>query len=208
MADHLGVGVQTWGSAILLGREMALRPAEFGLSPQGFGVRVLELGAGTGLLSILCRKLLDLHHTTRRGGGVSPDLVVATDFHPDVLSNLKVCVDLNFPPHAAGDGSNISIPTDVSMDSGMHIAKLDWTTFPDSMASRYLSLSDGGEEEMDRFTDRPFDLVMASDCVYDPTHAAMIRQVAVWVVRPPTAGGIGDIGGTLVSISHIGGHKN
>jgi len=89
MADHLSVGVQTWGSAILLGREMAMRPTDFGLFPPDKSIRVLELGAGTGLLSILCRKLLDLHHATLGTGGTSPGLVVATDFHPDVLPAYK-----------------------------------------------------------------------------------------------------------------------
>lgn len=33
MGDHLSVGVQTWGSAILLGRQIALHPSDYGLFP-------------------------------------------------------------------------------------------------------------------------------------------------------------------------------
>lgn len=235
ITDHISVGVQTWGSAILLGREMALRPAHFGLFqdvlPHGGGTRVLELGAGTGLLSILCRKLLDLRAASTALGtsggsipvkprgvmGTVPEeqpagqsaqasvlasaaadtgIVVATDFHPDVLSNLRVCVDLNAPPR---------LP-DAPATAGIDIAKLDWTTFPAFMRRRARALAgyeangdkedDQEEEELARWLDTPFDLVIASDCVYDPTHAGMIRDVAGWVVRPP---GPNDNGGVLVS---------
>lgn len=220
MGDHLSVGVQTWGSAILLGRELALNPAKFGLFAGAS--RVLELGAGTGLLSILCRKLLDL----KNAGGI----VVATDFLPDVLENLRVCVDLNAV--------------------NVEIAKLDWTTFPSWMARRagevvkprqtsgtrtprlatdpptgsstprepeYTRVletqsSNPGlarrvlerleayvppeDEELAAYPE-PFDLVIASDCVYDPTHAEMLREVASWVLRLPENG---DGGGTFASV--------
>lgn len=209
ITDHISVGVQTWGSAILLGREMSLRPAHFGLfvdTPHG-GMRVLELGAGTGLLSILCRKLLDLRAANAALGassvpiqpgkgapmGAAPEpvqvdtgLVVATDFHPDVLSNLRVCVDLNATPR---------LP-DAPAANGIEIAKLDWCTFPAFMRQRATGAK-GDEEELARWLDMPFDLVIASDCVYDPTHAGMIRDVAAWVVRPP---GWHDAGGVLVSL--------
>jgi predicted nicotinamide N-methyase len=228
MSDHLSVGVQTWGSAILLGREMALRPSDFGLSntPHGRPVRVLELGAGTGLLSILCRKLLDLENASASSpsrspshsgmwNGASPGLVVATDFLPSVLDNLKICVDLNFPPVVAGD-LGVESGTDKTPTSGIHIAKLDWTTFPSWAARRATATSAGVHsdqpsvgvlgtdenstaEQTSRFMDEPFDLVLASDCVYDETHAAMLRQVAGWVLRLPDPNIQGDVGGTFVS---------
>lgn len=219
MSDHISVGVQTWGSAILLGREMALRPADFGLFPHhgappyphGGGVRVLELGAGTGLLSILCRKLLDLRavressaspsSSPRKAAGFSTaatadaGLVVATDFHPQVLSNLRICVDLNAPPRVPGA---LDLPA-------IEIAKLDWTTFPAFMEARAAGTPyEGEEEELARHTHTPFDLVLASDCVYDPTHAAMLRAVAGWVLCPPDGcEGGGGSGGTMHLLSPI-----
>lgn len=209
MSDHISVGVQTWGSAILLGREMALRPTDFGLFPRpgeklphGGGTRVLELGAGTGLLSILCRKLLDLHaadkalhspaqNGTVQNGTTTPStadagLVVATDFHPDVLANLQVCVDLNAPPHLPGQEAG----------PGIEIAKLDWTTFPAYMESGRTE----GQEDLEPWLDTPFDLVLVSDCVYDPTHAQLIRDVAGWVLRLPDGE---DQGGTMHLLSPI-----
>lgn len=179
--DHVSVGVQTWGSAILMGRRVALEPAEFGLCTESGGMidvtqggpRILELGAGTGLLSILCRKLLD--QVKEKHGDVPYGTVLATDFLPSVLSNLATCVDLNFP----GESS-----------TGLTVLPLDWTLFPALVESRT-------EDESLR---GGFDLVLASDCVYDTTHADLLRQVAELVLRPPS-GEPGDIGGTMVSLT-------
>jgi hypothetical protein len=175
---------------------MAKYPDQFELfnSYGSEGIRILELGAGTGLLSILCRKLLDLkaatdlsssprtpnHHEHEEGKGKG--LIVATDFLPEVIDNLKTCVNLNFP----------------SSETGIEIAKLDWTTFPNYMASR--SAGDRQEkeeegEETSQFMDKPFDLILASDCVYDETHAKMLREVVSWTLRLPEDG---DEGGTFV----------
>jgi predicted nicotinamide N-methyase len=205
MANHLSVGVQTWGSAILLGRRMAKYPDQFGLLDSygsKEGIRILELGAGTGLLSILCRKLLDLKAATDSTSSprisnngrekAGKGLIVATDFLPEVIDNLKTCVNLNFPSSETG--------------TGIEIAKLDWTTFPTYMASHSQSSSENaetqedGEEETSQFMDRPFDLILASDCVYDETHAKMLREVVSWTLRLPENG---DEGGTFVCPPYI-----
>jgi predicted nicotinamide N-methyase len=211
MANHLSVGVQTWGSAILLGRRMAKYPDQFELfnSYGSEGIRILELGAGTGLLSILCRKLLDLNAATDLSSsprtpnhreleeGKGKGLIVATDFLPEVIDNLRTCVNLNFP----------------SSETGIEIAKLDWTTFPTYMAQSQSPTGDVGarprsanagegeeEEETSQFMDKPFDLILASDCVYDETHAKMLREVVSWTLRLPEEG---DEGGTFVCIFHL-----
>ena len=51
------VGTQTWGSACLLAEMLAEDPGRFGLSGEGWAVRVLEIGAGTGLVSLALAKL-------------------------------------------------------------------------------------------------------------------------------------------------------
>jgi predicted nicotinamide N-methyase len=184
---------------------MAKYPDQFGLfDPYGSeGIRILELGAGTGLLSILCRKLLDLKAATDSSSsprtpnnhgqqeGQGKGLIVATDFLPEVIDNLKTCVNLNFP----------------SSETGIEIAKLDWTTFPSYMAHsqsptgdvgarpRSNNVGEGEEEETSQFMDKPFDLILASDCVYDETHARMLREVVSWTLRLPEDG---DEGGTFV----------
>ena len=91
--DHTSVGLQSWGSSIRLGERLCAAPAEFSLatSPgeKPKPLRILELGAGTGLLSILAAKIL---------GDQDPSpVIVATDYHPDVLENLKTNVAANFP---------------------------------------------------------------------------------------------------------------
>jgi SAM-dependent methyltransferase len=86
------VGLQSWASSIVLAGMMCAAPGEFGL--HSHGLRVLELGAGTGLLSIVVGKLLPPNDD-----GASPT-IVATDYHPDVLRNLASNIGTNFstPP--------------------------------------------------------------------------------------------------------------
>ncbi|KAF9443748.1 hypothetical protein P691DRAFT_808365 [Macrolepiota fuliginosa MF-IS2] len=93
--DHTSVGLQSWASAILLGEKMAASPSTFLLAPSSLPsqnerpLRILELGAGTGMLSIVAAKIL---------AEVEPKpTIVATDYHPDVLENLKRNVQTNFP---------------------------------------------------------------------------------------------------------------
>jgi hypothetical protein len=52
--DHTSVGLQSWASSILLAGRLCANPGRFNLEVAkcGKGLRVLELGAGTGLLSI------------------------------------------------------------------------------------------------------------------------------------------------------------
>lgn len=80
--DHTSVGLQSWGSAIVLGSMLCAGLLDVTLTDMH---RILELGAGTGLLSVIFAKLL-------------PDAkVVATDYHPDVLLNLSSNIGANFP---------------------------------------------------------------------------------------------------------------
>jgi predicted nicotinamide N-methyase len=133
-----------------------------------------------------------------------PGMVVATDFHHDVLANLKVCVDLNFPPHIPsgnGSSSDAAGARTKEAETGVQIAKLDWTTFPQYMEARAQGEAAFLEDnaEIGRWVGEPFDLVLASDCVYDPTHAKLLREVAGWVLRLPNTADPDDIGGTFVS---------
>ena len=74
------------------------------------------------------------------------------------------------------------------------------------MSSRH-SVSDpngveGEEEETSQYMDEPFDLVLASDCVYDETHARMLHEVVIWTLRLPDPKIEDDIGGTFVCPLH------
>ncbi|KAF7330858.1 hypothetical protein MVEN_02425200 [Mycena venus] len=100
-SDHTSVGLQSWGSAIILAERLCADPASFNLL-DGQPLRVLELGAGTGLLSIAVAKLLPA--TT----------VVATDYHPAILANLGANLRANFPSVSNQIGARVSA------------AELDW----------------------------------------------------------------------------------
>jgi predicted nicotinamide N-methyase len=90
-ADHTDVGLQSWGAAIILSELICASPAHFGFTPAlGHSPRVIELGAGTGLVSLALARLLP-HVPTRRPS------IIATDYHPAVLTNLQANVATNFP---------------------------------------------------------------------------------------------------------------
>ncbi|KAK1975284.1 methyltransferase domain-containing protein [Colletotrichum cereale] len=95
-ADPDDVGLQSWGASILFSEIMCASPARFGLSQPGLGPspRVIELGAGTGLVSLVLGSMLP--HL-----GATNPIIVATDYHPAVLQNLRSNVSLNFPEREA-----------------------------------------------------------------------------------------------------------
>ena len=87
-------------------------------NPESFGIpkinkegklRVLELGAGTGLVGLTIAHLLRIRQVNSE--------VVLTDFHPSVLQNLRRNVEANFPE---------SLPEHVHVTS----TQLDWSKFP------------------------------------------------------------------------------
>ncbi|KAI0304727.1 hypothetical protein BC826DRAFT_1088934 [Russula brevipes] len=119
--DHTSVGLQSWASSIRLAERLSANPGKFNLDvppPHGGGLRVLELGAGTV-------------HTP-------PPSIVATDFHPDVLANLRRNVDAN------RDTQSILRPFD-----------------------------------------RPFDVILAADVVYEPSHASWIANCVTKLLARP-----------------------
>ncbi|KAG2022523.1 hypothetical protein CC2G_000264 [Coprinopsis cinerea AmutBmut pab1-1] len=91
--DHTSVGLQTWGSAIIFSERMCISPSAYLSSPSraensSKPMRILELGAGTGILSIVAAKLL--------GGSQPAPEIIATDYHPEVLENLEKNIATNF----------------------------------------------------------------------------------------------------------------
>lgn len=95
--DHTSVGLQSWGSSILLAERICLQPSLFSLTAptntDNSPLRILELGAGTGMLSIVAAKILHSQNP-------APE-IIATDYHPEVLDNLTKNVATNFPKHPA-----------------------------------------------------------------------------------------------------------
>ncbi|KZV74041.1 hypothetical protein PENSPDRAFT_648246 [Peniophora sp. CONT] len=102
-SDHTSVGLQSWASSIVFGERLCATPAAFGLDAP---TRVLELGAGTGLLALTAAYLFARHDGKDQG------TIVATDFHPDVLANLERNVAANFSE---------------TLEDAVAVRKLDWS---------------------------------------------------------------------------------
>ncbi|KAI1338307.1 putative methyltransferase-domain-containing protein [Xylariaceae sp. FL0016] len=89
--DHTDVGLQSWGGAIIFSELMCASPSRFSLTHRALGSspRIIELGAGTGLVGIVLAKMLP--HL-----GMADATVIATDYHPTVLTNLQANIEANF----------------------------------------------------------------------------------------------------------------
>lgn len=118
--DHESVGLQTWGSACVLAAKICAEPGRYlgFASPASGGeetglrtIRVLELGAGTGLLSMVVVKLQLVSWICDLGVQFE---VMATDYHPAVLENLQENVAHNFGPCV----------------DAVQVEKLDWADPP------------------------------------------------------------------------------
>lgn len=147
--DYSSVGAQTWGSACLLADMLVEDQHLFNLDEYGDGLRALELGAGTGLAGLTLAKLLQA-----RGTACS---LVATDFHPSVLSNLR-------------DNFTANFPTTSSVDVSVHA--LDWS-----------KCSTTGQNAQP--LDQPFDLILGADIIYEPEHARWIQGCVEKLLRRP-----------------------
>ena len=158
--DYGSVGAQTWGGACVLSEMIVEQPGRFGL--QGWEgdrpLRVLELGTGTGLVSLVVAKIL-----FKKGIRAK---VVPTDYYPSVLENLATNIASNgFTGSSMADDSVSCTPL-----------TLDWSKYP-SMASSDVS---------ETFRE-PFDVAFGADVVYEPQHAEWIRDCLERLLAKPTA---------------------
>lgn len=130
------------------------------------GRRVLELGAGLGLLGI----------------GLStsqcpPSHYTLTDLHPTVLDTLKHNVSINIPA-AGGDGGNAALAVDDAGEADeiqkevakvkraaviVDVERLDWED----------------KEQLELWTQKPpYDLILAADVVFDPSlYRPLLRTI-------------------------------
>ena len=115
--DHTDVGLQSWGASIVLSSMMCADPKRFNLASDILPgqPRIIELGAGTGLVSLTLAKLLPRI-------GVAEATIAATDYHLAVLENCKANVVTNFP-----GSSNAQKPVDTMI--------LDWSAPPPEFQS-------------------------------------------------------------------------
>ncbi|KAK7036443.1 hypothetical protein VNI00_011640 [Paramarasmius palmivorus] len=181
-ADFRSVGAQTWGGACVLAEEIVKTPWIFfpGLAAGANSrqpnsstrrFRVLELGAGTGLVSLVTTKLVhgimrpESGDDLNRRSGVE---IIATDYYPSVLQNLAANMEANF---AGTDTLRCNAESPVILST----CPLDWEAFPDpSQATQQTPLS------------HPFDLVLGADIIYEPLHAQWIRKCLWKLLRRPS----------------------
>ncbi|KAI6119534.1 hypothetical protein EDD16DRAFT_1480029 [Pisolithus croceorrhizus] len=169
--DHTAVGLQSWASSIVLARQMCAHPRRYLFldnldmsaahpshePPQLPAKRVLELGAGTGLLSIVTAKL---YRQLR-----CPAHVKATDYHPMVLENLIENVRSNF--NSDTRLSSVTNGMEGLEEANVEVEKLDWSSPPEV------------EEE------EKYDIVLAADVIYDPRHAHWICDCVMKSLKKP-----------------------
>ena len=114
--DYTTLGAQTWGGAHVLAEVIIQNPHRFGLCPEQAsrstgGLKILELGAGTGLVSLAVYRYL-----ASRGSCAT---IYATDFNSLILDNLAHNISVN----------RLAIPE--STDLKISYEFLDWSN-PDA----------------------------------------------------------------------------
>jgi predicted nicotinamide N-methyase len=149
--EYASVGAQTWGGACVLAEMLSSQPYAFGLD-SAEPIRILEFGAGTGLVSLALAK------TLKTGAGT----IIATDFYPTVLENLKWNITDNGP-----------YPSNVHVI----VRPLDWKAFPTTF--------DANTSDADLAT--PCDALFGADIVYELEHAQWLRACAMRLLKRPSA---------------------
>lgn len=113
--DHTDVGLQSWGASIIFSRSLCAEPSRFGLQCLTTQAKIVELGAGTGLISLTLARLLPTL-------GLNSLSILATDYHPAVLENLRTNIHMN------------CLDT-VEHEPSVQTAALDWRFPPASLSS-------------------------------------------------------------------------
>ena len=124
--DYTTLGAQTWGGAHILAEIIVRNPCSFGLHPEQAsrspgGLSILELGAGTGLVSLTVYRYL-----ASRGLCAT---IYATDFNSLILDNLAQNISIN----------KQAIPE--STDLRISCGSLDWSN-PDTADLDFLDSAD------------------------------------------------------------------
>ena len=163
--DYRSVGAQTWGGACIMAEMIVDNPRQFGFHQHHLSdaqcptFRCLELGAGTGLVSLTVAKMMQ---QSMKNNSTTKLEVVATDYYPSVLTNLERNVSSNFFPQPSSSSLRIlSRP-------------LDWSTF-------------SSQTTHDPLFETPFDLILGTDIIYESQHALWIKSCLTKLLRKPSS---------------------
>lgn len=168
--DYRSVGAQTWGSACIMADMIAESPHSFGiprfLSDGAFSFRCLELGAGTGLVSLTVAKIIEPHLYAMKNDSedltlaLLPDIeIIPSDYYPTVLGNLERNIQANFM-----ETSPLHI----------HSQPLDWSVF---------SVSETTSDPT--VLQKRFDVIYGADIVYEARHAEWIKDCLLKLLKKP-----------------------
>ena len=163
------LGVRTWGAAPYLTRRLIQQYASAGkhMLPR----RVLELGAGTGLVGLGLAQWLGAQRADAH--------ITLTDYDATVLANLRRNAEAS---HGRAD-----------------VRHLDWETVYRDMQTTSRCYDTWAQETLPHDSDtypaqyggvdrhEQFDVLVAADCIYDPQHALWIHAVAERHLVRPTA---------------------
>lgn len=166
----VSVGVQTWGSASILSQLIASSPESYLPTTPRRPFRVLELGAGTGLVSLATANVIEAH-------GVLGDAeLVVSDHDTAVIENLNSNVTRNGP----------FIPSITLITQ-----KLDWRSYlPSPDPSSALALSATANDSLinpDGTKPQPYDLILGADVVYEPHQAFWLYCTVKSLLRRPAS---------------------
>ncbi|KAF8635790.1 hypothetical protein AX17_003847 [Amanita inopinata Kibby_2008] len=215
--DFDSMGAQTWGGACILSESIVDEPWKFGLCyppragavsnpnstkppyslldvaiPREQRLRILELGAGTGLVSLTIGKLLqdlissydipvDIPSVPRKPMPISKSvIIVATDHYPPVLSNLSSNINDNFPFQHQNDQGPVNVVQ-------ITTCRLDWSKF----SSTYALPTDNSTPSSlplpsaPGLLNEPFDLIFGADVIYEPEHTSWIKSCLPILLKKP-----------------------
>lgn len=180
---HDSLGTHTWGAAPILSQ--LLLPLQ---AKNGQDLKILELGAGTGLVGLAIALWSHQHRIE------SQTQVICTDYHPTVLENLAHNITLNgwtswSGPLTSKNGVSVvarcldwqSVHRAQNGNASGQAQELTSQTLPSHLA--HLKDSEWAMPLDIEIHSGAFDLLVAADCVYDPVHPFWIRSVAQKLLR-------------------------
>ncbi|OMJ10133.1 Protein-lysine N-methyltransferase EFM2 [Smittium culicis] len=186
------LGSKTWGSSILLSRLISRKTFDFSNYS-----KYIELGSGTGLCGI------SLINTLEKESGFSD--ITITDFLDPLLDSISKSIQANFPSSTNNNNSDTSgLSKNINGNLLVHVEKFDWFSinqlatkvshldsstqgFVTPPTANYLDISSsfsslatitpsfkqlGIQKNLNSF-----DLIIASDVLYEVEHALIIPQV-------------------------------